>query len=1188
MQEHVHDIRNLLDAVRSRLRRLAYLEGSVRAALALGAIGVAVFVAAPWVSRAPAALVGLGVLAVASATGVVWWAYRSLGAPPSDRAIARFVEERDPWLDDALVSAVSLLESEEAARTPLAPAMLASTARTIARLDPSRLVAAERLRRAGVRAAAAALVVLAVAVANLRVARQIVDATRLLAFPSRVSLQVTPGTVRLQADAPLTIEARLVGVSVAPGAQLLRAEGDAWRSVEMTPTGSGSFAVRVDAVPSSFAYRVAAGGITSPTYQVTVARAPRVTRIDIDYTYPPGFGMPPRTEEDSGDVYAPPGTEARIRVHTDAAVARGRMTFADGHALALEGEGTAFAATLQVTADTSYRVALADREGLESRGDTEYFVRVLEDRAPDVHIVKPASDRSVTALEEVDVEVQADDDHGLDRLELVYGVRGAAPKVAPLQIPPRATSATGRYTLYVEDLGVRPGDVVTYFARARDVARGKRSSEARSDLFFLEIKPFERAYTLAKNEGGSGGSSLDDLVTAQKNIIAATWKLDRRTEVAGARSDQDLRSVGRAEAELKERVESMAGGIRGSMMRDPRRSGRGAGQPAGQTLPEEDAMSTAAAAMGKAVSELDALKTPTALPFELEALDALVKAQGDARKREISNQQQSGSAQAANRTNVDTSALFDRELQRQQQTNYEAPKAAGPNAGAGETMLDKIRDLAKRQDELTRQQQDLGVSKDRLSAEELKRALETLTREQSDLRQRAEDLTREMAASDAAPQDNAQKPPASGGGQRGGAGQTAASGSQPSGQAGGSGGQPESAQKPGGGQARQQQMREVTEQMRGAASGLRRQDPAGASQRGAKALDTLQTLADELQRSGPDDGRRRLGDAQLEARQLADAERRAAAELNQAVTGAAGADMLRRLAAEQERLAERAEEMRQALKQAASAPAQKGGDDSRQAAADAARDADRESVAQRMRDAAVALRAAAGDSASGRGDGARDRNRTAAAVAEQDVAKTLEKMAETLTPAGAPRDEAGRQLADRRTRARELRERIENLADAAAKAGAPSASEGGRGGPQSAGQGGRQGRGQAGGGEGGTDLAQLREQYMQQLKQTEDLLSELQRDDPAFTQGGAGFTFDGRGMTLSAPGTEAFKQDFGRWEQLRQQATQALQRAEGVLSKKLREQQAQDRIAAGADDAPPAGYQADVDRYFKALAGRKP
>ena len=86
---------------------------------------------------------------------------------------------------------------------------------------------------------------------------------------------------------------------------------------------------------------------------------------------------------------------------------------------------------------------------------------------------------------------------------------------------------------------------------------------------------------------------------------------------------------------------------------------------------------------------------------------------------------------------------------------------------------------------------------------------------------------------------------------------------------------------------------------------------------------------------------------------------------------------------------------------------------------------------------------------------------------------------------------------------------------------------------------------------------------------------------------GAGFTFQGQGMTFSAPGTEAFKQDFARWEDMRRQATTALDRAESALSKKLQAQESKDRLAAGVEDKAPSEYQKQVDIYFKALAAKK-
>ena len=76
-------------------------------------------------------------------------------------------------------------------------------------------------------------------------------------------------------------------------------------------------------------------------------------------------------------------------------------------------------------------------------------------------------------------------------------------------------------------------------------------------------------------------------------------------------------------------------------------------------------------------------------------------------------------------------------------------------------------------------------------------------------------------------------------------------------------------------------------------------------------------------------------------------------------------------------------------------------------------------------------------------------------------------------------------------------------------------------------------------------------------------------------------------MTLSAPGTEAFKQDFARWHELKRQAAAALEQVESTLAKKLQEQDAKDRLASGADDRAPALYQEHVDSYFKALATKK-
>src|SRR5262249_28126693 len=177
-----------------------------------------------------------------------------------------------------------------------------------------------------------------------------------------------------------------------------------WHATEMAKDPSGRFTLALNSLSTSFHYRVVAGTLTSKTYAVAVVRAPHVTRIDVEYTYPAALGLAPRVEEDGGDIYAPAGTDVRVLVHTDVPAASGQMVLGPDRQIALAvGADRVLSGSMKLVEDGAYRVALADAEGLASHGDTEYFIRTMEDRPPEVHVVKPASDRRVTRLEEVTI-----------------------------------------------------------------------------------------------------------------------------------------------------------------------------------------------------------------------------------------------------------------------------------------------------------------------------------------------------------------------------------------------------------------------------------------------------------------------------------------------------------------------------------------------------------------------------------------------------------------------------------------------------------------------------------------------------------------------------------------------------------------------------------------------------------------
>src|SRR3954467_2462078 len=703
------------------------------------------------------ALLVLGAATIAVALATVVWAAWPLRRRPTDRQIARFVEERVPALDDTIVTAVELRDRPPSGHT-FATLVVEAAAARLQTLDPDCVVDPETRRAAMRRAFAGAVLLAAIVVAALPFASKTAQVAYVKLFPGSVSVHVTGGDLRVAAGRPVTLGARVSGRHVAldriAPVVTIEASG-ATATVPMARTGD-SYELRIPALDRSFKYFVTAGPARSNDYRVTALVPPRVQRIDLHYEYPSFTGLKARDERDSGDVYGPAGTRVRVTVHADKPVVQGRLAFGDGRsALPLSAANRPLESTLTLKGEASYRVALVDADGLSSQG-VEYFIRVMDDRPPVVHILRPSGDQQITPLDEVPIEARADDDFGIASLDMVYSVAGGPEKVVPFTTLGETDLARiGSRMLAAEDLKVKPGDVIAYYARARDVARAKASTLVTSEIFFLEVKPFNEEYSLAQSQAGlsaSTGTQIEGLIAAQKEIISATWNLERRA--AAGRSATDVKDVADAQAELKARAEQAAG-----QARQRRRFGQQLWQvafpPAGAQQTGDDPVRTAVEAMNRALQQLQTQKTSAAIPHEMAALNALLKAQAEIRKRQVAQQQNNGSGNGGNRQTQDLSNLFDRELKRQQRTNYEskAQVETTPETEKIDTALDKIRDLARRQEDLNKQQRELAEGK--LTPEEVKRRLEKLTRDQEELRKEAERAQRELRQNSAKGADGA-------------------------------------------------------------------------------------------------------------------------------------------------------------------------------------------------------------------------------------------------------------------------------------------------------------------------------------------------------------------------------------------------------------------------------------------------
>lgn len=900
---------------------------------------------------------------------------------PDDRRVARFIEERAeaqpgaPAMNDCVVSAVQAMSlPADDPRSGFGALVLAGAARCVEHITPATIIPPRTVHYSAVTAAAGLILLAVAAVLTAPALSHAVQTARVRLFPQSVRVEVMPGDVRVVAGQPLRIRARVRSGDDALSRvqpKLVVSTGSEQRTVDMAAAGEG-FEYAFASVDRSFQYHVAAGQTASPQHTVTALFTPRVKRIDLQYDYPSFSGLAPRTEEDGGDIYAPAGTRVRLRIEADKPIASGELVMTSRRAPLATNDPTVLHAEVVLSKDDSYRIRLVDRDGLRSDGDSEYFIRLMDDRPPDVRILRPSSDQGITPLEEVAIEARAEDDYGVASLELVYAVGGGQEQVVPFsRVGGTGTQKTGAHLLAAEDLKVRPGDVITYYARARDVGRGKRPSETRSDLFFLEVHPFnaefETAQSQASGGGGAGDPQIESLIGAQKEIISATWNVERRS--AAGRSADDIEAIAEAQAALKARAERILAATRGGRGRGiaPERIQAPQGQRGGGLT-----VATAIDAMTRALEQLASGRTRDAIPHEMAALNGLLQAQAEVRRRQVMQQANASGGGGGNRQTQDLSALFDKELQRQQRTNYEQRSQVDerPQEQAGnQDALDRIRDLARRQEELNRQQKETAA----LAAEERKRQLERLMREQEALQRQTEELSRELRGQ---PQSNNQQ---------------SNDQQQSQGQANGTAG-----------------TRDAAAQMRQAAGDMRREDVESAARSGARAAEQLRRLEQQM-RGGTADARQRASaDLRAAGQQVAQEQRRIAAEAERLEKSGEGAsaDARRRLAADKDRLADRVDALQREAERLGREP---GKGDAQAAARAAAGELERQRVAERMRQSAQQMRTGGAPPL---------------ARAEQQLARTVEQAVDTLGGAASAQTQ---QMAEQLERSRAMREKLDRL-----------------------------------------------------------------------------------------------------------------------------------------------------------------
>ncbi|MDT8342377.1 MAG: DUF4175 family protein, partial [Longimicrobiales bacterium] len=699
------ELRAVIRGVRRRWRARRIARGGVvvMASLLL-ALGVSV-VGLEATRFTPGAVVAFrwlawGAVAVALVLAVV----RPLLRRVSDEQVALYLEEREPSLKASVLGALEAGRGHVA----LSPALVEQVVRRA--VEGARAVeGGRRIDGPGLYRASGLLTGLTVATLFLLLFgplgfRQGVTAllpNRDAAAVNPYAILAAPGDLVVARGSDQFIQAELVGFTSEEVYLVTRPDQGNGQRMTMIPRLDGAgFEVLLVGLEAGLAYHVESDGVRSATYRIDVVDLPYVDRMDHEYRFPRYTGLPVRTVEGAGDVAVLAGTTVTLTVHPTRGTPAGRLLVEgeEPRALEVQADGT-LTGTFTVTRRGFYRIELGLADGSFVSASPEYTVDLLADQPPSLSFTRPGRDVPASPIEEVYLEAEALDDYGIGELLLVYSVNGAAEDTVSLHADrsgaggrPLATVTAG-HTLYLEDFEVEPGDLVSYYALARDVRQGP-GAEVVSDIYFVNVQPFRRDFRQAEQQGGQmpggqQGQPEEALSELQKQVVAATFNLLRdRERYTADEFGEGVTAVALAQGRVREQVATLA----------ERMNNRGLAAAEERFREIAEMLPEAVAAMEEAEARLRDAEPRAALAPEQQALRVIQKAE-ESYERFVGQQQpgQGGGGQGGADAD-DLADLFELELD-QLQNQYETVQR-GERQQANEEvdeLLERLRELARRQ-----------------------------------------------------------------------------------------------------------------------------------------------------------------------------------------------------------------------------------------------------------------------------------------------------------------------------------------------------------------------------------------------------------------------------------------------------------------------------------------------------------
>lgn len=499
-----HYIDEQISRTRRALKLVDFAAGVITLAIGLIAFLLVAAILDHWV--VPGGLNGAGRTAlfgalIVAAAWYFWHQFVPLLKPINPVYAAHTIERGSPSLKNSLLNLVFFRTHRQEMSARVYHALERQTAERLSTAGADATVDRSALLRLGYALAAVIAVVALYAVLSPKElgvsAGRVLAPWADLAAPSRVKiLDVRPGATSIALGERLAVSAEVHGLRTDEPVRLVYSTADEQTVDESIPMTLAAAGGRYEAqlprsaggqgavgVQQSLSYWIEAGDARSKPFAVSVFLRPTLVVQRVRYDYPAYTGLPSQEVESTGDLRGIEGTRVSLSALANQPIKHAYIDFnADGRndvKMNVDGNKAVASFELALREDRrtpqhdSYVLRLTTTADRTNVDPPKYSIDVTPDYPPEVRVTAPEEPELEVRVDEmVPIRVEAHDpDFALAGVRLAGKAGDREIEMGDLLSERKEGRFAGKRLFTPGDVQLKPGDVLEYWAEARDVRR---------------------------------------------------------------------------------------------------------------------------------------------------------------------------------------------------------------------------------------------------------------------------------------------------------------------------------------------------------------------------------------------------------------------------------------------------------------------------------------------------------------------------------------------------------------------------------------------------------------------------------------------------------------------------------------------------------------------------------------------